>query len=95
MNPALTSPQLTAIARLEALKELARNPAWEMLLLPLLRRKHAEHLAGLTNTNATPAERAEHLHAYHLAKEMDEWFARQTANYERQVRAIDKPAGGF
>lgn len=76
------------VARLQALKELRRNPAWETLFAPRLRTAHTEHLTGLANLNSTAEQRNGHLWAYHLARELDGMIDREIVRYEQEVRNL-------
>lgn len=56
--------------RLKAFRDLLANPAWKEEFAPLLDRARHDHHEGCAALRKTPAERAEHIQAYHLAEEL-------------------------
>lgn len=85
----------TLLARLDGLKALKRNVAWTDMLAPRISRAVTEHTSGVTNLSATKDARSEHLHAYHLAIELDKWLAIETERAEAAVRAMASPPARF
>ncbi len=71
---------------LSALRQLRDNPAWQKLLAPKIREAREQHLLGISDRASGPDSRAQHLEAYHLAKELDEWLPARLELLERELQ---------
>lgn len=64
----MTPDQASARAQeLKELQALQTNPAFKRVLVARFEQAREEHLEGSTKKSLTPAERSEHIEAYHLA----------------------------
>lgn len=87
MSNAAESPR-DVIRRLRGLDHLAKNDAWLELFVPFLEVKQAEHEAGVSSRGLTPEQRAEHVEAVHLCKELQAWLEAQRKVYQARYRAF-------
>lgn len=71
---------------LAALRQLRDNPAWQNVVAQRIRDAYERHLLGISDRNATAEQRAQHLEAYHLARELDALVPERIAMLEREVR---------
>lgn len=67
---------------LHAFRQLVANPAWETEVAPRLASAVIEHRDGCMARNRTPAERAEHIEAVHLAEELAGFCGRRIAELQ-------------
>lgn len=57
---------------LHALRKLEDNQAWREIVAPKIRGAFERHSAAISDRSFTAEKRAEHLEAYHTAKELHE-----------------------
>lgn len=71
---------------LQSFRALVANPAWTEEVAPKIARAKTEHLDACVAEFKSPAERAEHIHAYHLADELASFCAGRIAALERELK---------
>jgi len=82
----MTQAEATSAAQmLVAFRQLAGNSAWRELIAPRLREAHERHLLGICDRSAPAEQRAQHLEAYHLARELEGLVPEKIAALERQL----------
>lgn len=87
--------QEQAILKQEALNAfgaMLANAAWKNELVPLLEKKQKEHLNGCTSMCSSPEKRAEHVEAYHLAKELLAFGDSHVVRLKRELADFYKTA---
>lgn len=82
-----------AAADLLELRKLVDLPAWSQMFAAYLQEKEVEHLAGSTALNVAPDKRAEHIQAYHLAKDLPKWAAKRIADLETKLKTFRQKRG--
>ena len=80
-------------AELADLIKLAANPAWKSVVEPAFAKARDAHLEATTAKGSAPAERAEHIEAYHLAKDLLALVPERIRKLREQI-ATHQQAGG-
>ena len=80
-------------AELTDLLQLSSNAAWKNVVEPALVKARDEHLSASTAKGSTPTARAEHIHAYHLAKDLLELVPDKIRKHRAAIAAF-QTAGG-
>jgi len=78
---------------LERLRDLSAREGWKDLLLPKLERLRDVHAAAGLAKNSTPAARAEHVEAYHLAVDLVAFVPDRIAALTKELAAHDRKDG--
>lgn len=76
--------------KLAAYRDLLENPAWQEEIAPKIKAGVAISIDGLSCIGRTPQERSEHLHAYHLFRELSDLIPKKMAALEKDLRAYSE-----
>ena len=90
MTPDQASAKATELKDLIALQE---QPAFKKVVLARIEQAEAEHLIGATRRDWTPAQRAEHIEAYHLAAELSDLVPKRIERLRKELADYTKKAG--
>lgn len=71
---------------LHSFRALVANPAWTEEVAPRIAKAVVDHNDGCRSLSKTPAERAEHVQAVHLAEELAGFCAERIAKLEKELR---------
>lgn len=71
---------------LHSFRALVANPAWVEEVAPRIAKAVVDHNDGCRSLSKTPAERAEHVQAVHLAEELMTFAEKRMAALERELR---------
>lgn len=75
-----TSEQASEVSvKLHDWKALLANPVWREVLAPRIQKAACEAEAGCTDRAKSPADRAEHIEAYHVLSELAAFPAAEVA----------------
>ena len=74
--------------KLRMLRDLQQSDAWKQILLPHLVERAKHHHTQAVSRDLTPAQRAEHVEAVHLAEALMEFPDMRIRGLESDIRQI-------